>query len=74
MIFILITDFSKAQSYQSADTIKAPADLQNIYSRQLYSDSLVSSFIIFIKKPAGRQGSKTAQTRFSQRTCDSFGG
>jgi len=40
----------KSQSFKSADTINAPANLQNIYSRQLYSDSLASSFVIFIKK------------------------
>ncbi len=44
-----ITTF-KAQSYQSADTIKAPANLENIFSKPLYSDSLVSSYVIFIKK------------------------
>lgn len=41
---------AKAQSYQSLDTIKAPANLENIYAHPLYSDSLVSSFVIFIKK------------------------
>lgn len=41
---------SKAQSYQSLDTINAPANYENIYSRAIASDSLVSSFLIFIKK------------------------
>lgn len=40
---------SKAQS-QSPDTIKAPASYDNIYVRPLASDSLSSSFLIFIKK------------------------
>lgn len=48
--FALLIVASKAQSYQSLDTIKAPADFENIYSRPLYTDSLASSFVIFIKK------------------------
>jgi mannose-6-phosphate isomerase-like protein (cupin superfamily) len=39
-----------AQDMQGLDTIKAPAAYENIYVRPVYSDSLVSSFIIFIKK------------------------
>lgn len=42
--------FAKAQSHQSSDTIKAPAVYENIYSRAIGSDSLASSFVIFIKK------------------------
>ena len=42
--------FCKAQYLQSLDTIKTPSDYENIYIRKLYSDSLVSSFVIFIKK------------------------
>ena len=41
---------SRAQNYQSLDTIKPPATYENIYNRPLYSDSLVSSFVIFVKK------------------------
>ena len=41
---------ARSQNYQSIDTIKAPAEFENIYSRALYTDSLVSSFVIFIKK------------------------
>ncbi|MBI2269489.1 MAG: cupin domain-containing protein [Bacteroidetes bacterium] len=48
--FALLIVVSNAQSYQSLDTIKAPADFENIYSRPLYTDSLASSFVIFIKK------------------------
>lgn len=40
----------KAQNYQALDTIKAPINFDNIYNRPLYSDSLTSSFVIFIKK------------------------
>lgn len=40
----------KAQTNQSLDTITAPAVYENIYSRQIASDSLVSSYVIFIKK------------------------
>jgi mannose-6-phosphate isomerase-like protein (cupin superfamily) len=40
----------KAQSYQSLDTIKPSADYENIYTRMVAFDSLISSFIIFIKK------------------------
>ena len=48
---IILTAFSlQGQSYQGTDTIKAPANLENIFVRPLYSDSLVSSFVIFIKK------------------------
>ncbi len=41
---------AKSQDYQSLDTINPPAEFENIYSRALYTDSLVSSFVIFIKK------------------------
>jgi mannose-6-phosphate isomerase-like protein (cupin superfamily) len=39
-----------AQNTQNADTITCPANLENIYARVLYTDSLSSSFVIFIKK------------------------
>ncbi|MBI4930899.1 MAG: cupin domain-containing protein [Bacteroidetes bacterium] len=42
--------FSFSQNYQSLDTVKTYGDYENIYLRKLNSDSLVSSFIIFIKK------------------------
>jgi len=45
----LINDV-KPIDQQSIDTISAPAALDNIYNRPLYSDSLTSSFVIFIKK------------------------
>lgn len=38
------------QNMQAIDTIKPPSVYENIYSRPVYSDSLVSSFVIFIKK------------------------
>ncbi|MGZ3902569.1 MAG: cupin domain-containing protein [Bacteroidia bacterium] len=49
-LFILGITALKAQNYQALDTIKAPANLDNIFSRTLYSDSLTSSFVIFIKR------------------------
>ncbi|HXB40568.1 MAG TPA: cupin domain-containing protein [Bacteroidia bacterium] len=39
----------KAQKYQGLDTIKAPGKYDNIYNRPVYADSLVSSFVIFVK-------------------------
>jgi len=45
----LINDMGPEQ-YQNLDTIKAPAKYDNIYNRPLYSDSLASSFVIFVKK------------------------
>lgn len=39
-----------AQNHQSLDTIKAPFNYDNIYSRTISSDSLSSSLVIFIKK------------------------
>lgn len=50
LLLVLGISGIKAQSYQALDTIKAPANLDNIYNRLLYSDSLTSSFVIFIKK------------------------
>lgn len=38
------------QNIQSLDTIRPPATYENIYNRPIYSDSLASSFVIFIKK------------------------
>jgi mannose-6-phosphate isomerase-like protein (cupin superfamily) len=48
----LVTNFLAAQvAYQCLDTIKAPANYENIYIRNLYTDTNnVSSFVIFIKK------------------------
>lgn len=49
VIFALQTSAQNLMQY--ADTIKAPAVYENIYSRALYTDtSNVSSFVIFIKK------------------------
>ena|SRR3990167_9068386 len=39
-----------AQNSQQTDTVKPPAEYENIYIRTLYHDSLVSSFLIFVKK------------------------
>lgn len=46
---VLINDV-QPETWQSLDTLKAPAAYDNVYSRKLYSDSLASSFIIFVKK------------------------
>ncbi len=39
-----------AQSYQSLDTLKPKIKYENVYVVNVSSDSLVSSFVIFIKK------------------------
>lgn len=49
LLLFLFPFFAKAQN-QSLDTIKAPLGFDNIYSRTIASDSLSSSFVIFIKK------------------------
>ena len=49
-LFCSTTLLCKAQTSQSLDTVKAYGDYENIYLRKLNSDSLVSSFVIFIKK------------------------
>lgn len=49
LLFFLLPLFASAQN-QSLDTIKAPANYENIFSRTIASDSLSSSFVIFIKK------------------------
>ena len=49
LLLSLFPFFAKAQN-QSLDTIKAPSNYENIYSRTIASDSLSSSFVIFIKK------------------------
>ena len=49
LLFCTATLFCKAQTSQSLDTIKAPDVYDNIFVRKLYSDSLASSFVIFIK-------------------------
>ena len=49
--WLLVTgSFSFCQNLQSLDTVKTYGDYENIYLRKLNSDSLVSSFVIFIKK------------------------
>lgn len=50
LLLLLFPVLVKAQSNQSLDTITAPAAYENIYMRTIASDSLVSSFVIFIKK------------------------
>ena len=50
LLFCTATLLCKAQTSQSLDTVKSYGDYENIYLRKLNSDSLVSSFVIFIKK------------------------
>jgi mannose-6-phosphate isomerase-like protein (cupin superfamily) len=50
LLATLIATCLQAQNYQNTDTITCPASANNIYARVLYSDSLSTSFIIFIKK------------------------
>ena len=50
LLFCIGVTLCKAQSFQSLDTVKTYGDYENIYLRKLNSDSLVSSFVIFIKK------------------------
>ncbi|MBA3705136.1 MAG: cupin domain-containing protein [Bacteroidetes bacterium] len=50
LLLFLLPLFATSQINQSLDTIKAPAVYENVYSRTIASDSLVSSFVIFIKK------------------------
>lgn len=40
----------KAQLHLSLDTVRAPAAYENIHVVPIASDSLVSSFVIFVKK------------------------
>ena len=47
---LLVVPFFASAQLQSLDTIKAPSNYDNIYSRTIASDSLSSSFVIFIKK------------------------
>lgn len=48
---LLLSPFClQAQQLQSLDTIQSPVAYENIYSRPVYSDSLVSSFVILIRK------------------------
>ena len=49
-LLALGTISSFCQNYQSLDSVKAYGDYENIYLRKGYSDSLVSSFVIYIKK------------------------
>jgi mannose-6-phosphate isomerase-like protein (cupin superfamily) len=48
ILILLFPVFASAQN-QSLDTIQAPSAYDNIYIRTIGSDSLSSSFVIFIK-------------------------
>jgi mannose-6-phosphate isomerase-like protein (cupin superfamily) len=47
---VIFVTASNAQQSSSIDTIKPPKVYENTYNRPVYSDSLQSSFVIFIKK------------------------
>lgn len=49
LCFLFSTLIGFSQNYQSLDTVKAPDVFDNIYPKKLYSDSLVTSTVIFIK-------------------------
>ena len=49
-LLFVVCSLARAQSQQSLDTIKAPANYDNIYVRPLFHDSLISGFVIFVKK------------------------
>jgi mannose-6-phosphate isomerase-like protein (cupin superfamily) len=49
-IFLFFIPVLSEAQFQSLDTIRAPETYENIYSRPVASDSLSSSFVIFIKK------------------------
>ena len=48
-VLLFVSTNLSAQT-QNLDTIKPPADYENIYSRQIASDSLSTTFVIYIKK------------------------
>ncbi|MDQ3046890.1 MAG: cupin domain-containing protein [Bacteroidota bacterium] len=50
LCFILSFPFLVQGQHQSLGTIKAPKEFDNIYTRTLASDSLSTSFVIFVKK------------------------
>lgn len=51
LIFLLLFPaFTFAQSVQQLDHIRMPAGTDNVHNQKLYGDSLVSSFLLFIRK------------------------
>lgn len=50
LLFCLLATRLLTAQQVSTDSIQAPASADNIYARPLFSDSLVSSFVIVIKK------------------------
>jgi mannose-6-phosphate isomerase-like protein (cupin superfamily) len=50
LLFVAFSAPLFSQHIQNTDTIQCPQDFENVCSRLLYSDSLCSSFVIFIKK------------------------
>lgn len=50
LLLLFVAPLFASAQLQSLDTIKAPTNYDGIYSRMVASDSLSSSFVIFIKK------------------------
>lgn len=49
LLFFMAAAISFSQTFQLCDTIHPPSPYENVYVRKLYSDTLSSSFMIFIK-------------------------
>jgi quercetin dioxygenase-like cupin family protein len=52
LIFILLVTgkFCFGQTIVTSDTLSAPSDFENVYSRKMVDDSLQTSYVIWIKK------------------------
>ena len=50
LFLLLFPALSKAQSIQLLDAVTAPESYENVYVKPITSDSLSSSYVIFIKK------------------------
>lgn len=50
LVFYVLPLFASAQMVQLSDTLKAPLSYENVFVKPLASDSLASSYVIFIKK------------------------
>jgi len=49
IILVLLTSGILAQSIQTISEIQPPAEYENIHVHKLYSDSLVTSYVIWVK-------------------------
>lgn len=50
LCFLVCCRVGYAQTYLELDTLRPPADFDNVYSQKIASDSLQSTFVIWIKK------------------------